>query len=332
MRAPRGTRPSAGSVEVASLGESPLGSSRPRRGRRCAYLVAMSTQDPAVFIGSSSEGKDVAEYLQAALDPHCEASVWDQGVFGLSESGLDALVTESQRVDFAVLVLTPDDLTIKRGAARPSARDNVIFEAGLFVGALGPRRTFLVHANDLKLDLPSDLAGITTCRFRGQRNDKNMRAAVNPAALQIREVMQELGLRQSGFIAAAEAVTSRGSSGSRDDEQAELDRELDVLTTALEAHGWSIKTRSASAFRVLSPLGTRYSLPLGSPAETRLALREFAQRLNREGVRINRTLLLPVGSIPPAPEKVATERRPRAPAKRGKASNRRPQPRQRESP
>src|SRR4051794_13778930 len=116
----------------------------------------MPARDPAVFIGSSSEGKQYAEYLQAALDDHCEAAVWDQGTFGLSESGLDALMAETQRVDFAVLVLTPDDITVKRAEEVPTARDNVIFEAGLFAGALGPRRTFIVHARDARLNLPSD--------------------------------------------------------------------------------------------------------------------------------------------------------------------------------
>jgi predicted nucleotide-binding protein len=150
----------------------------------------MSAQDPAVFIGSSSEGKPYAEYLQAALEDYCEAAVWDQGTFGLSESGLDALIAETQRADFAILVLTPDDVTVKRDQEEPSARDNVIFEAGLFAGALGPKRTFLVHARDLQLNLPSDLAGITTCTFRSQRKDENLRAAVNTAALRIRERMR----------------------------------------------------------------------------------------------------------------------------------------------
>src|SRR3954449_10080972 len=103
----------------------------------------MGKRDATVFIGSSSEGKRYAEYLQAALDDDCESAVWDQGTFGLSESSLQALVSESQRVDFAVLVLTPDDLTLARGSERPSARDNVILEVGLFVGALGPQRTFI---------------------------------------------------------------------------------------------------------------------------------------------------------------------------------------------
>jgi hypothetical protein len=155
----------------------------------------MDVRNATVFIGSSSEGKRYAEYLQAALDDYCESTVWDQGTFGLSESGLYALVSESQRVDFAVLVLTPDDLIVERGLKRPSARDNVIFEVGLFVGALGPQRTFIVRASDVELNLPSDLAGITTCMFRSQRTDANLRAAVNPAALRIREALRDLGRR-----------------------------------------------------------------------------------------------------------------------------------------
>ncbi len=44
-----------------------------------------------------------------------------------------------------------------------SPRDNVVFEAGLFGGALGMRRTFIIHANGSKL--PSDLLGLTCVRY-----------------------------------------------------------------------------------------------------------------------------------------------------------------------
>ena len=46
-----------------------------------------------------------------------------------------------------------------------SPRDNVVFEAGLFGGALGMRRTFILHANGAKL--PSDLLGLTCVRYDG---------------------------------------------------------------------------------------------------------------------------------------------------------------------
>jgi hypothetical protein len=44
-----------------------------------------------------------------------------------------------------------------------SPRDNVVFEAGLFGGALGMRRTFILHANGAKL--PTDLLGLTSVRY-----------------------------------------------------------------------------------------------------------------------------------------------------------------------
>jgi len=44
-----------------------------------------------------------------------------------------------------------------------SPRDNVVFEAGLFGGVLGMRRTFILHARGAKL--PTDLLGLTAIRY-----------------------------------------------------------------------------------------------------------------------------------------------------------------------
>ena len=52
---------------------------------------------------------------------------------------------------------------MRRRPAQASPRDNVVFEAGLFGGALGIRRTFILHANGSKL--PSDLLGLTSVRY-----------------------------------------------------------------------------------------------------------------------------------------------------------------------
>jgi len=48
-------------------------------------------------------------------------------------------------------------------SGQASPRDNVVFEAGLFGGVLGMRRTFILHAKDAKL--PSDLLGLTCIRY-----------------------------------------------------------------------------------------------------------------------------------------------------------------------
>jgi predicted nucleotide-binding protein len=149
-------------------------------------------QPTAMFIGSSSEGLRVAQMLQAELERDVDASVWSQGVFGLSGSTLEGLVEVAQSVRFAAFVLTPDDLLDKRGSQSDAPRDNVIFEAGLFMGALGRRNTFLVSCRDDHLELPSDLAGITQAQYN-RRSD--LRAAIGPAATAIRAAIEAANAR-----------------------------------------------------------------------------------------------------------------------------------------
>ena len=51
-----------------------------------------SSQDPTLFIGSSSEGLAIAENLQAVVDDYCYATVWNQGVCGVeTEAGATPL-------------------------------------------------------------------------------------------------------------------------------------------------------------------------------------------------------------------------------------------------
>ena len=47
---------------------------------------------PSVFIGSSSEGLQVARCLQMEMDYEAEVTIWHQGVFGLSGGTLESLV------------------------------------------------------------------------------------------------------------------------------------------------------------------------------------------------------------------------------------------------
>src|SRR2546428_8109920 len=92
---------------------------------------------PSLFIGSSSEGLEVAEYLQAALEGHCEATLSRQGVFGLGQSPLESLALACKRSDFAVFILTPSDMVTKQDSLKQAPRDNVLFEIGFFMGGLG---------------------------------------------------------------------------------------------------------------------------------------------------------------------------------------------------
>ena len=155
---------------------------------------------PSVFIGSSSEGLKIARFVQVELDRACEVTIWSQGVFGLGEGTLEALVRAVNEFDFAILVLTPDDLVESRGAEKQAPRDNVLLELGLFLGALGRKRTFEVHDRTANIKLPSDLAGVTPATYEPHASG-NLRAALGAPCTLIEEMIRRLGRRPERELA-----------------------------------------------------------------------------------------------------------------------------------
>jgi len=147
---------------------------------------------PTLFIGSSSEGLKVARLARQALESAVEVSVWDEGAFPLGQTFIEALVNALRRFDFALMVMTPDDPTQSRGTELFGARDNVIFELGLFTGSLGRERTFVLHELGIPLKIPSDLLGVSMATYR-PRNDGDLRAAVSSGCDAIRESIEKLG-------------------------------------------------------------------------------------------------------------------------------------------
>jgi Predicted nucleotide-binding protein containing TIR-like domain len=122
---------------------------------------------PRVFLGSSGQQEKLLQALTRGLRDIAEVEPWTT-VFNPGVSTLDRLVELTREVDFAAFVFAQDDWTTKgaspdTASGEASPRDNVVFEAGLFGGALGIRRTFILHANGAKL--PSDLVGLTSIRY-----------------------------------------------------------------------------------------------------------------------------------------------------------------------
>jgi hypothetical protein len=154
--------------------------------------AAVGGPRPRRFIGSSSEGRDVADRLTDKLYEHVEVRPWHAGVFGVGDYTLDRLLEESREVDFAALCLTPDDLVDKRGARGHAPRDNVIFEAGLFMGRLGRERTFLVHRRDAELQLPSDLHGLTAATYP----EGDLQVTIGIAATRLKDKIAEFAPRE----------------------------------------------------------------------------------------------------------------------------------------
>ena len=121
---------------------------------------------PRIFLGSSGKQAKLVQALTRGLTEVAEVEPWTT-VFNPGVSTLDRLVELTREVDFAAFVFAQDDWTSNPSAAvtagQASPRDNVVFEAGLFGGALGMRRTFILHARGAKL--PTDLLGMTAVRY-----------------------------------------------------------------------------------------------------------------------------------------------------------------------
>ena len=122
--------------------------------------VERTNDVPVLFIGCSAESLCMGEAIKAGLS-HAKVTVhlWTDNVFQPSTFTLESLENELAASDFAALVLVPDDVVTSRDATVPAPRDNVVFELGLFIGALGHTRTFLIQPSDTDVKVPSDLAG-----------------------------------------------------------------------------------------------------------------------------------------------------------------------------
>jgi Predicted nucleotide-binding protein containing TIR-like domain len=133
---------------------------------------------PRIFLGSSGKQEKLLLALTRGLEDVAHVEPWTTS-FNPGTTTLERLLELAHEVDFAAFVFAQDDWTRPpasptTGSGQASPRDNVVFEAGLFGGALGMRRTFILHASGSKL--PSDLLGLTSVRYGEAITPAEMRA------------------------------------------------------------------------------------------------------------------------------------------------------------
>lgn len=125
---------------------------------------------PRIFLGSSAAQTKLLQSLTRGLEDIAHVEPWTAS-FNPGTTTLGRLLELTREVDFAAFVFARDDWTVKSastseqaaGSGQAAPRDNVVFEAGLFGGVLGMRRTFILHASGAKL--PTDLLGLTCIRY-----------------------------------------------------------------------------------------------------------------------------------------------------------------------
>ena len=122
--------------------------------------------EPVIFIGSTVEGLPVAREIQSNFShDQFVVKIWEKGVFTPGATPIEDLIKMVSKCDFGIIVTTPDDEVISRGENHDAPRDNVIFELGLLIGAIGRDRTFIICPRQTDIKIPTDLLGVTPVTF-----------------------------------------------------------------------------------------------------------------------------------------------------------------------
>jgi hypothetical protein len=137
-------------------------------------------EKPRIFLGSSGKQTKLLQALTRGLEDIAHVEPWTTS-FNPGTTTLERLLELTRQVDFAAFVFAQDDWTTSASSAatelapgQAAPRDNVVFEAGLFGGVLGMRRTFILHASGAKL--PTDLLGLTCVRYDGSAGAAEVKA------------------------------------------------------------------------------------------------------------------------------------------------------------
>ncbi len=171
---------------------------------RVPLVESLRTQ-PIIGVGS-----DLAELVGVAVGVEAfepgsvliEESATDNdiffiltGVVSIRVLGREVAVRNAgQHVGEVALILSPDDAVTSRDATTAAPRDNITFELGLFMGALGHSRTFLIYPRGIDMKIPTDLTGITPLTYTQGAGDE-LPAAIASACNAMRTIIRSSGPR-----------------------------------------------------------------------------------------------------------------------------------------
>jgi hypothetical protein len=170
---------------------------------------------PRIFLGSSGKQEKLLQALVRGLGDIVDVEPWTTS-FNPGVSTLERLIELTREVDFAVFIFAADDFmiggTLSAGAdaGQMAPRDNVVFEAGLFGGVLGMRRTFILHAHGAKL--PTDLLGLTAVRYDADLSPAGMRAINQKLKAAIEEVARPVRIEGAWWQYSLTARTDQDPS------------------------------------------------------------------------------------------------------------------------
>lgn len=159
--------------------------------QRERFFILKNTR-PILFIGCSAEDLVVARAIQFNLShDNVEAEIWTDNIFLPSSHTINDLLSQLKMSDFALFLISGNDVIESRGEKLLAPRDNVIFEVGLFMGRLGNERVMMIKPRGEKLKIPSDLLGLRLLEYDSEQ--ENLPSALGPACFEIRAVINDKG-------------------------------------------------------------------------------------------------------------------------------------------
>ena len=167
----------------------------------------MSPTKPRVFIGSSAESLPELRIIQKVLSSFAVVVPWtDESLKRIGGFFLQSLLEHAPTFDFAIFVFGGHDIITSRGVIQPAARDNVIFEAGLFMAHLGAERTPVIAPRNINLKVLTDFAGLVLAdyeapNFKSPNYKSELARAMRGACEKIVKRIKELGPRRTEIAA-----------------------------------------------------------------------------------------------------------------------------------
>jgi hypothetical protein len=155
-------------------------------------------------------------------------------------------------------VSAPDDMTISRGIEKPSARDNVVLEAGIFIGALGYERTFILvqRSASNEIFIPSDFAGFVRADFSPAADSgahKDLNAALESIIARIEDLGPGVRSPHNEMLALRERLTEISVEVSGKSRSIES-----IINGAAQKHPrpWSVLSKPAL---LMDPIANKFS-------------------------------------------------------------------------
>ncbi|HSF41917.1 MAG TPA: RICIN domain-containing protein [Thermoanaerobaculia bacterium] len=148
-----------------------------------------------VFVAYSGRHSELGNAVTGHLGEgeNVEASRWPTA-FRFGESTFEGLLQKARQYDFGVFAFSPDDFRIVEG--KNFLAPNVLFELGVFAGAKGKERAFLLTPQGYENAVPADLQGITHATY----DPGNLEVSVDHACLLIGRQIREVACTDCHFL------------------------------------------------------------------------------------------------------------------------------------